>query len=262
MQGNRVAREGIYDEHIEVLRALAVERGAGVAVGEGDCCGGIPQIGEQILRDGVHQRIDLVEADMVAGMTIGSQRSRAKADDSDVAGAWNICAWSVAAEAQSEADAGIDRVVGGWRAAKAVAEDLRSMLNRSVEQHPFWIGSGGDRLLYAEGSVEVANLEDGIAGVRLVQHDGEEKKEYGCCGPEQTLGPPITPGDRDRNSGGKEKRDGEVVICGEEEWAGDADEEGSACSASCDEQVEKSRLGAAVRPPSIGFRVAEEAGEE
>ena len=44
--------------------------------------------------------------------------------------------------------------------------------------------------------------------------------------------------------------------------AGDADEEGSGCSAGCDQEVEEGRLRSALRTQGVGFGVAEEAGEE
>src|SRR5260370_27774007 len=97
MQWDGVAGEGIDGEDVELLWGFARERGAGVAVGDGELRGRVAEVGEEVLRDGLDQRVDLVETDVVAGVSVGSKRSCAEADNADVA-----CA-RAAAEAQSEA---------------------------------------------------------------------------------------------------------------------------------------------------------------
>ena len=67
------------------MRGFAGQRGAGVAVGDGDLGGGVAEVGEEILRDGLDERVDLVEADAVAGVAVGGDGAGAEADDADVA---------------------------------------------------------------------------------------------------------------------------------------------------------------------------------
>jgi hypothetical protein len=167
-----------------------------------------------------------------------------------------------AAEAQGEADAGVDGVVGGGGAVQIRGEDLRAVLNGAVEEHPLRIGVRRGGLLHAEGAIEIANLEHGVAGVGGVKHDGEDKQEHAGSGPEQPLRPAVLPGDRNGERGGDEECDGEVVVGGKNQRAGDADEKGSRSSAGSDEEIEESGLRRALRAQGVGLGVAEEPGEE
>ena len=121
----------------KLLRGFAGKRGAGVAVGEGDLRGGVSEVGEEVLRDGLDERVDLVEADAVAGVAVGGEGSGTEADDADVART------RVAAEAQSEADAGVGGVVGRGEAGEVGGEDLSAVLDGAVEEHALGVGLGG-----------------------------------------------------------------------------------------------------------------------
>ena len=169
---------------------------------------------------------------------------------------------AVAAEAQSQADAGIDGVVGRGSVVQFGRKDLRTVLDGAVEEHAFGVGLGGSRLLYAQGAVEVADLEDGVAGVGGVQHDGEDKQQRAGGGPQQALGPTIAPCDGNGEECRDEERDGKIVVGREDQRAGDADEEGSGRATGGDQEVEERRLRAALRTQSVGFGVAEETGEK
>ena len=128
MQRDGVAGECIDDQHVEVLRRLAGERGARVAFHDVDLGGGFADIGEEILGDGRDGGIDLVKADAIAGLAVGGDGSHAEADDADVARA------ALAAEAQGQADAGVFSVVGGGCSAQLRREDLRAVLDGAVGQ--------------------------------------------------------------------------------------------------------------------------------
>ncbi len=92
----------------------------------------------------------------------------------------------VAAVVEREADAGVVGVVGGGSAREAGGEELGAVLDGAVEEHALGSRRGGRcGLLHAEGAVEVADFEDGLACVGGVQHDGEEEEQSGCGGPEE-----------------------------------------------------------------------------
>ena len=71
MQGDRVTREGIDSEYIEVLGGFARESAASVAICKTDLCSRVAEVGEEVLRDRADQWVDLVEADTVARMAVG-----------------------------------------------------------------------------------------------------------------------------------------------------------------------------------------------
>ena len=85
VQRDGVAGEGVDGEDVELLRSFASKRGAGVAFGEGDLRSRVAEVGEEVLRDGEDERVDLVEADAVARAAVGGERAGAEADDADVA---------------------------------------------------------------------------------------------------------------------------------------------------------------------------------
>ena len=120
----------------------------------------------------------------------------------------------------------------------------------------------GYRLLDAEAAVEVAGLEQSLLRVGDVQGEVEEEHQHAAGGPEQALPPAVGPGDGEREQGGDEEGDGEIVVGREEKRAGDADEEGSGDSAGGYEEIEERGLGGAAGAQGVGFGVAEEAGDE
>ena len=219
-------------------------------------------VGEEVLRDGLNLRIDLIEADAVAGCSIGCYGADSETDDADVAWAGGIIGRSTAV-ANGEAYAGVASVVGGGDLHQVGGEELGSVLDGSVDQRAHGDAlRGGDALLDAEGSVEVAGLEEGPAAESCVEEKEEPEEEDAAGGPEEALGPALGPGDDEGHECSEEEGDGEVVVGREDEGAGDADEEGSGGSAGCDEEVEEGGLGRVVGAEVVGLGMAEETGDE
>ena len=82
---NGVARECVDNEDVEVLRGFASKGRARIPFHDLHLGGRIADVGEGVLRDGDYRRIDVVEADVVAGTPVSGDGSGAKADDADVA---------------------------------------------------------------------------------------------------------------------------------------------------------------------------------
>ena len=92
--------------------------------------------------------------------------------------------------------------------------------------------------------------------------EGEGEEEDAGGDPEDALRPAVAPCGCDSKQGSGEEGEGEVVVGAEEEREGDGNEEGSGGSSCGDEEVEEGGLGGALRTESIGFAMAEEAGDE
>ena len=86
VQRNRVAIEGINHEHVEVLCRLRYERCAGIPLDDAGGRRGLPNIGEQAMRDDRNRRVNFVKRDAVARIAVGSDGSSTEANDADVAG--------------------------------------------------------------------------------------------------------------------------------------------------------------------------------
>jgi len=87
VDGDGVAREGVDDEHVEVLRRFMGQGVAGVSDDDIDLGAGVADIGEDVAGNGDHGGIDVVEGDVVAGAAVSGDGSGAEADDADATGA-------------------------------------------------------------------------------------------------------------------------------------------------------------------------------
>jgi hypothetical protein len=72
--GDRVAAEGVDDEHVVALGRLALEAEAGVAEGDGGLAGAVAQVGEEggvAGGEGDDLGVDLIKTDPIAGERVG-----------------------------------------------------------------------------------------------------------------------------------------------------------------------------------------------
>ena len=84
MQRDRIARERIHGQYIESLRRFRRERGPCIAGDHRNLRTRVADVCENVARDRLHCRIDVVELDLIAGLSIGSNRSCSKPDYADL----------------------------------------------------------------------------------------------------------------------------------------------------------------------------------
>ena len=169
----------------------------------------VAEVGEEVLRDGLDLRVDLVEADAVAGCAVGCDGADSEAYDTDIAWAGGVAAGGGAAVMEGEAYAGVVRVVGGWDFHQRWGEELGSVLDGSVDERAHGDAlRGGDALLDAKGSVEAADSDEGLAAVAGVEEYEESEEKDAAGEPEEALGPAFGPGDDEGHDCGEEEGDG------------------------------------------------------
>src|SRR5271165_4398252 len=78
MDGNGVAGEGINSQHVELLIGFLGQRQACVAHGDIDLGASVAEVAEPIPGNRHDQRIDFVETEVIAGIAVGCQGSRAQ----------------------------------------------------------------------------------------------------------------------------------------------------------------------------------------
>src|SRR5262249_27340320 len=85
VNGNGVARECIDDQQPESLVRLAQQRQTAIPKNHSAVRGAVLEKGEayRVVRDLLHQRIDLEKGKFLPGLTVVGQASGAKSDDSD-----------------------------------------------------------------------------------------------------------------------------------------------------------------------------------
>src|SRR5690348_2487817 len=92
MHRDRVAVEGVEGQEIKVLRGLVLQGQSGIAQNNAHLAGRLLEVGKMSLGEPGHVGIDLVKADLVAGLGIGGEGSSSKPDDSDMASTgWQGC---------------------------------------------------------------------------------------------------------------------------------------------------------------------------
>src|SRR5579871_6662324 len=80
MDRDGIAGEGVYRDHIELLRWLALERQASIAQQYLRRAGAIPEESEAVAGDIHNQRIDLIKLERIASAAIGSLHSRTESN--------------------------------------------------------------------------------------------------------------------------------------------------------------------------------------
>jgi len=103
-----IARERIDNEDIEVLRQFLRQRGSCIAFHNADLRTRFAKIGEDILRNRRNSRIDLIKADVIAGLAVCGDSADAQANGANVTRA------PLTTVTECEADTRILSVVRGW----------------------------------------------------------------------------------------------------------------------------------------------------
>ena len=163
---NGVAGEGVDRQQIEFLRRLALQHQARVAERGFDLRLALAQIVEVAGGDVDHLRVDLVEAEIVAALAIGSQGAGAESDDADP------LVHRVDALQRHPHPRGI-AVVAGDDVAMIGPDVLLAVHDHAVHQAPLRVGVAVRQgLLDPERAVEIAAGQDRVFFHELIEGPG------------------------------------------------------------------------------------------
>src|SRR5579863_7225308 len=256
MHGDGIAGERVEYKHVVILRRLMLHQDAGVSDLDVDRAATVMQVGKTGASQPLDERVDLVERDRIAGLEISGDSSGAEADRTDVTRV------ALATVAQSDADAGIGRVVGGGLVAHLVVEDLRAVLKGAVVKRALDAGAGnGEDLRNAQRAVEAAQLRDGVVVKRA--YIGDQHPRHGASGrePKYTNKRANIPcRDRDKRRE-HQHAEGEIKVGAIEHGGADANEDGSQGGAEREQQIEAGGFGGG-RAQAVELAVAHVAEDE
>ncbi len=257
MQRDGVAGEGVDHEHAEGVRLLSFEHEARVAQRDGDVRAAVGEVGELRLREIDHLRIDLVEPECVAALSVRGQRARAQSHE---AHGERLSLRKLALPPDRKGHAGCRTVIGERFAAAIEREILRSMLDAAVLHDAAQLGAFA-RVENAQRRIEIAceNARARIFRRNLPRHDSGDDDGQRKRGIAQARGMRAhAPGDHHRYGCKRDRHfEGAVQNHRREHAAGQRAER----AAQRDENVEFRQ------PGRVGFRrrelpVAEQANEE
>ena len=155
---DRVATEGVENDHVVLLIGFAFHAEAGVAHDEFRLGLRIFQVGERRAREAGHVIVNLVEAERVAGASPGSEGAGTEADGTDAAAAFGL------EGAQKSPDAAGRGVVTAGVGAFLGVDVLESVDRGAVLQcEMMQLGIAGVVLDDLEHAVEAAGHADGAA---------------------------------------------------------------------------------------------------
>src|SRR4029077_2349085 len=114
---------------------------------------GVAQVAERVCGDGDDLRVDLIEAEVIAGLAVGGYGARSQTDHADALG-------PAAATIEGQPDAGVGRVVGGRQQALRRVDELRAVPAPAVVYLAIGLVEPIAELLDAQGAVEAADHHD------------------------------------------------------------------------------------------------------
>jgi len=233
---DRVAREGVDREHVELLRGLALQHEAGVAERRLDRRVAVGEVGEVAVRDPDHRRIDVVEAVHVVLRAPGGDRAGAEADHADLERLEpRVQRFDRAPDARG------GRVVARRPPAQHRVGVLGAVHDRAVDQAAAAVVLAA-ALQDAQHAVEVARREDrAVVELPHVPHraadGGHERGDRERA--EHEVVAAHLPGEERR---AQHQRGAELEVRGQQERREDADEDRAQRAAERDRQVEAGQV--------------------
>src|SRR6185369_821526 len=83
VHGHGVAGEGVHHQQVELLAGLGVEKQAAIAERDFDLGGGATEVDELAAGDLEHERIDFVDAERIAGSSVGGEGAASESENAD-----------------------------------------------------------------------------------------------------------------------------------------------------------------------------------
>src|SRR6266849_8591557 len=182
---NGVAAEGIHDQHIEILRFVALQfalhREARVAGNYFNPCAAVTQKREvfRIARNAHHIRINFIEANRVSRLSIRSESANSQAHDANARSAI-FGRRARRASRYDQPSTAVSAVVGSWLTALHLLMELIAMQNASVHQR-FRCPLRFIRVLLPDSKNAIEISRHGYRGLRLfkrrqAQNAGQDKQ--------------------------------------------------------------------------------------